>query len=303
MVKQKKYRGIVVPIVTPFTEHGDIDLNAVERIVEHITVNGVCPFALGTTGEAASINYSEKAKFVETVVKTNAHRTFIFAGISDNCLATSVELAKQFFALGVDIVVAHVPSYYPLTSDDILGYFEILAEKVPGSLMLYNIPATTGMSIPLEVVDRLSHIPTVIGLKDSVNDIDRAKKAIALWKDRNDFSYLIGCTSLGKTALAMGADGVVPSVGNIVPDLFIKLYNSVLNGRLDQAEQYQKRADDISDVFQKNRNLSQALPVLKAMMHILGFCSPKVLPPMRDLTAEQIQALRETMNEMRLLQE
>ena len=303
MVEQKKYRGVVVPIVTPFTEHSDIDLNAAERIVEHITVSGACPFALGTTGEAASIGYSEKAKFVETVVKKNAHRTFVFAGISDNCLSTSVDMAKQFFALGVDVVVAHVPSYYPLTSDEILGYFEILVERVPGALMLYNIPATTGMSIPLEVADRLSHIQTVIGLKDSVNDIDRAKQAVALWKDRNDFSYLIGCTSLSKAVLAMGADGVVPSVGNIVPDLFVKLYNAVLNGNLDQAEQCQKRADDISNIFQKNRNLSQALPVLKAMMHILGLCSPKVLPPMRDLTAEQIQALRKTMNDMRLLQE
>jgi dihydrodipicolinate synthase/N-acetylneuraminate lyase len=291
-----------VPIVTPFTVHGDIDLNAAERIVEHITVSGVCTFALGTTGEAASISDLEKVKFVETVVKKNEHRTPVFAGISDNCLSTSVDLAKQFFALGVDVVVAHVPSYYPLTSDEILSYFEILAERIPGALMLYNIPATTEMSIPLEVVDRLSQIPIIIGLKDSVNDIDRAKKAIALWKDREDFSYLIGCTSLGKTALAMGADGVVPSVGNIVPDLFIKLYNSVLNGHLDQAEQYQKRADDISDVFQKNRNLSQALPALKAMMHVLGFCEPKVLAPLCDLTAEQIQALRKIMNDMCLLQ-
>ena len=289
-------------MVTPFTANGDIDLNAAEKIAEHIVSNGACLFALGTTGEAASISYSAKAQFVETVVKKNAHRTFVFAGISDNCLATSMELAKQFFDLGVDVVVAHVPSYYLLTGDDVLSYYETLAERAAGPLMLYNIPTTTGVSIPLEVIDQLSHISIIIGLKDSVNDIDRAKKAIALWKDREDFSYLMGCASLSKTALAIGADGIVPSVGNIVPDLFVKLYNAVLNGDLDQAEQYQKRADSISDIFQKNRNLSQALPILKAVMHVLGFCEPKVLPPLRDLTADQIQALKETVNDTHLLQ-
>jgi len=300
MVKQKKYRGVVVPMVTPFTSHGDIDLDAAERIAEHITASGVCLFALGTTGEAASISYSAKAQLVEMVIKKNTHKTMTYAGISDNCLTVSVDMAKQFFDLGVDVVVAHVPSYYPLTSDDILSYFETLAERISGSLMLYNIPATTGVSIPLEVVDQLNHIPTIIGLKDSVNDTDRLKQAVALWKDREDFSYLMGCTSLSKTALAIGADGIVPSVGNIVPDLFVKLYNAVLNSDLNEAEQYQRCADNISDVFQKNKTLSQSLPILKGIMHILGFCEPKVLPPLRELSTDQIQALRETVNDMRL---
>lgn len=290
-------------MVTPFTAHGDIDLDAAEKIAEHIIKSGACPFALGTTGEAASISYSAKAKLIDTVVKKNARRTMTYAGISDNCLATSVDMAKQFFDLGVDVVVANVPSYYPLTGDDILSYYEALAERVAGPLMLYNIPITTGVTITLEVIDRLSHLPTIIGLKDSVNDTDRAKQAISLWKDREDFSYLMGCTSLSKTALAIGADGIVPSVGNIVPDLFVKLYNAVLNSDLDEAEQCQRCADNISDVFQKNKTLSQSLPILKGIMHILGFCEPKVLPPLRDLTADQIQALRKTMSDMRLLQE
>ena len=86
-------------------------------------------------------------------------------------------------------------------------------------------------------------------------------------------------------------------------DLFIKLYNAVLNGKMDEAEQCQRCADNISDVFQKNKTLSQSLPILKGIMHILGFCEPKVLPPLRELSTDQIQALRETVNDMRLLQE
>jgi len=303
MVKQKKYHSVVVPMVTPFTEKGDVDLDAAEKIVDHIVGGGACPFSLGTTGEAPSISPSAKAQLVETVVKKNARRTMTYAGIINNCQASSVQMAERFFELGVDVVVACVPSYYPLTGDDILNYFENLAQRVPGPLMLYNIPVTTGISIPLEVFDKLSHIPRIVGLKDSVRDIDRIKHAAELWKDREDFSYLCGCTSLSTTALAAGADGIVPSVGNIVPVLFTKLYNSVLTGDIEQANQCQSRSDNIADIFQKDRGLSESLSMLKGIMHVMGFCEPKVLPPLRDLDANQIEALREAVNNIQLLEE
>jgi dihydrodipicolinate synthase/N-acetylneuraminate lyase len=303
MVKQKKYYGVVVPMITPFTANGETDLHASERIAQHIRATGACVFALGTTGEAVSINFTAKTKLVETVVKNNSSQTLTYAGIIDNCLATSVDMASRFFELGVDVVVACVPSYYPLTNDDILNYFEALAEQVAGPLMLYNIPATTGVSIPLEVIDRLSHHPAIMGLKDSDSDIERMKQAVEMSKDREDFTYLNGCTSLSTTALTMGADGIVPGIGNIVPHLYTKLYNAVLSGDLEMADRCQSRSNDIADILQKNKSLSESLSVLKAIMHILGFCSPKMLPPLRELTAEQIQALRETVNNMRLLEE
>lgn len=302
MVKQKKYHGVVVPMVTPFTANGEIDLEAAGRITDYLIQGGVYPFVIGTTGESPSISPSAKARFVETVVKKNAGRTPTYAGIMDNCLASSVKMAEQFFELGVDVVVACVPSYYPLTSDDILDYFEKLVEHVPGPLMLYNIPMTTGVSIPLELIDRLSHHSAIIGLKDSLRDIDRMKQAVDLWKGREDFAYLTGCTALSSKALTMGADGIVPSVGNIVPDLFNKLYHAVLNGNMEQAEQCQKRSDKIAELFQKNRGLSESLPMLKAIIHLLGFCGPKVLPPLRDITSDQLKALKEDMSLMGLLE-
>ena len=303
MVREKKYHGVVVPMVTPFTQAGDIDLDAAEKITEHITSSGACPFALGTTGETASIHASAKLEYVKTVVKKTARRTLTYAGIIDNCLATSTEMAENFFEASVDVVVACVPSYYPLTGEDIIYYFENLARQTSGPLMLYNIPITTGISIPLEVFDKLSLLPKVIGLKDTIRDIDRIKKAAELWKDREDFSYLCGSTPLSMAALAVGADGIVPSVGNIAPELFMTLYNSVQAGDMEQAKQYQRRSDAIGDIFQKNKGLSESLPMLKAIMHVMGFCGPKVLPPLRDLDADQIEALRKAINDMSLSEE
>lgn len=303
MAKQKKYHGVVIPMITPFTANGDIDIEAAKKTANHIRTSGACVFVLGTTGESVSISLSLKYKLVETVVKDNSHQTLTYAGIMDNSLATSVEMAEHYFELGVDVFVACVPSYYPLTNNNIMNYFEALAKQINGPLMLYNIPVTTGVSIPLEVIDRLSHHPKIIGLKDSAKDIDRLKQAVEMWKDREDFTYLNGCTALSTTALALGADGIVPGIGNIIPDLYIKLYNAVLSGDPEMADRCQSRSNDIADILQKNKNLSESLSILKAIMHVLGFCSPKMLPPLRELTAEQIQTLRETINNMRLLHE
>jgi len=300
MIREKKYHGVVVPMVTPFTNTGDIDQEAAEKITEHIAGSGACPFALGTTGETASIRTSAKTEYIETVVKKTARRTLTYAGIIHNSTATSIKMAEQFFEAGVDVVVACVPSYYPLTEKDIMHYIENLARHISGPLMLYNIPITTGVSIPLELFDKLSHLPGVMGLKDSVREIDRIKKAVELWKDREDFSYLCGCTPLSTAALTAGADGIVPSVGNIAPELYVKLYNSVLSGDMEQAKQCQKRSDAIGDLFQKNKVLSESLPMLKAILHVMGFCGPKVLPPLRDLDADQIEALREAVKKLRL---
>jgi 4-hydroxy-tetrahydrodipicolinate synthase len=300
MNKEKKYHGVVVPMVTPFTNTGDIDLEAAEKITEHIVGSGACPFALGTTGETASIRTSAKTEYIETVIKKTARRTLTYAGIIDNSMATSIEMAEQFFEAGIDVVVACVPSYYPLTEKDITHYFENLARHVPGPLMLYNIPITTGVSIPLEIFDKLSHLPGIIGLKDSARDIDRIKQAVELWKDRDNFSYLCGCTILSMASLAAGANGIVPSVGNIAPELYVKLYNSVRAGDSEQAKQCQKRSDTIGDVFQKNKVLSESLPMLKAILHVMGFCGPKVLPPLRELNTDQIEALREAVKKLRL---
>lgn len=300
MIKQKKYHGVVVPMVTPFTNTGDIDLEAAEKITDHIVGGGACPFALGTTGETASIPTSVKTEYVETVVKKTARRTLTYAGIIDNSTATSIELAEKFFEAGIDAVVACVPSYYPLTEKDITHYFENLARHISGPFMLYNIPITTGISIPLEVFDKLSHLPGVIGLKDSVRDIDRIKQAVELWKNREDFSYLCGCTVLSMASLAAGGDGIVPSVGNISPELYVRLYNCVLSDDMEQAKQCQRRSDAIGDIFQKNKILSESLPMLKAILHVMGFCGPEVLPPLRALDTDQIEALREAVKELRL---
>jgi len=301
MGKQKNYHGVVVPMITPFGEGGDVDLAAAEKIVEYIVKGGASAFILGTTGEAASISLHDKIRLVKRVVKQKAGRMKIYAGIADNCLENSIDMSRQFAGLGVDVAVAHVPNYYTLSADDMAAYFEQLADKSDLPVMLYNIPITTNMSIPLPAIDRLSVHPNIVGLKDSENNLDRLQDSTQRWKDRQDFVYMMGCSVLSDKALCLGADGIVPGAGNIAPSLFLELYEASVQGRDKEARQLQACADQISGMFQNGRILSQSLPVLKAIMHFLGFCDVHVLPPFARVTPQEMEALKLQMPHLRTL--
>lgn len=292
MSKQKKYHGVVVPMITPFGEDGDVDLAATEKVTEHIIKGGASVFVLGTTGEAASISLQAKVRLVECVVRQAAGRRKVYAGIADNCLANSLEMSRQFACLGVDVAVAHVPYYYPLSEEDMAAYFERLADQSDLPVMLYNIPITTGMSIPVPAIDRLSVHPNIVGLKDSENNLERLQDATQRWKDRQDFVYMMGCSVLSDKALSLGADGIVPGAGNVTPSLFVALYRAATQGRAVQAKRLQACADQISGMFQKGRILSQSLPVLKALMHLLDLCDVHVLPPFTQVGSDTLEELR-----------
>lgn len=283
MVKSTRHRGVIVPMATPFTADGALDDAAAERLVAHLAGNDIGVFVLGTTGEAASIAPAARARLVEIAVKTAAGRVPVYAGLADNCLASSIEAGRKWLRLGVDAVVATLPSYYLLSPAEMQACYEGLAREIKGPLLLYNIPSTTRMSIPLDVVQRLSEIPNIVGFKDSENVPGRLEKTAELFAGRADFSIFMGAAVLSAQALRAGFDGLVPSSGNIVPALWRDLYNASLAGRWEQSEELQRRADAVARVFQRDRSLGQSLAALKVCLEYIGLCGPAVLPPLLPL--------------------
>lgn len=276
----KKYSGVVVPMVSPFNSEFSIDVISVEKITAKIVNAGTIPFILGSTGEGPSMSLNQKSELVKTVVSTVKGLTHVYAGLSANSLKMALEEAHLFSDLGADVLVATLPFYFPINEDQMLRYFETLANKSPLPIVLYNMPSMVKRSIPLEVAEKLSKHPNIVGLKDSERDEDRLNKSILLWKKREDFSFLIGWAAMSAKGLINGADGIVPSTGNFCPELYDELYNSAINGNIELANHLQDKTNHISSFYQKDRDLSEAIPALKVMMALRGLCNPEVLPPM-----------------------
>lgn len=287
----KKYKGVVIPAVTPLTPDFTLDREAVERLMAFFRSHQVLPFILGTTGESASLPASVKLDYIQTAARVKQTGDVLYAGISSNNLQESVSMAHTCFDAGVDVVVATLPSYYTLTAYQMTKYFEQLAEQVHGPLMIYNIPATTHMSIPLEVIDQLSRHGNIVGVKDSERSDERLKASLELWSQRSDFSYFLGWAARSAEALLNGGDGIIPSTGNFEPKLYADLYSQ-------PSEELQKRSDQLGAVYQQGRLLGESLWALKVIMKQKGLCDTHMMPPLLPLGEEEEQKIIKAYNEI-----
>lgn len=295
-MKNCKYRGVVVPMVTPVTEKQTLDVAAVERIIEFFAAAGVAPLLMGTTGEGNSVSAADGRLFVETAVKAAKGRILIYAGLTGTCFAEQLAQAEAYTKSGADVIVATLPSYYALTEEQMYVYYKTLADNIAGPLMLYNILATTHMSIPVDVIKRLADHPNIVGLKDSERDLERMKQCVALSRERDDFAYFCGWAAQSAFSLSIGGDGIVPSTGNYVPEMFADLYNAAVNGDMATAERLQNETNEIAKIYQAGRTLGQSLAALKVMMGTKGLCDPWMLMPLTRLSADEEQAIIERIN-------
>ena len=292
-MKNCKYRGVVVPMVTPVTENQTLDVAAVERIIEFFAANGVAPLLMGTTGEGNSVSAADGKLFVETAVKAAKGRILIYAGLTGTCFAEQLAQAEAYTKAGADVIVATLPSYYSLTEEQMYVYYKTLADSISGPLMLYNILATTHMSIPVDVIKRLAEHPNIVGLKDSERDLERMKQCVEFSKEREDFTYFCGWAAQSAYSLSIGGDGIVPSTGNYVPEMFAALYEAAVKGDMTTAERLQDETNEIAKIYQAGRTLGQSLAALKVMMGTKGLCEPWMLMPLTRLSADEEQAIVE----------
>lgn len=277
---QKRFSGVVVPMITPLNPDFTVDVIAVKRIITLFAQHGIHPLVLGTTGESSSINAVESYKLVEAAVKAKGTNQIIYAGLVGNQVGDLIERGNKYINLGADCVVATLPSYYSLTPAQMTIFYKTLADAIAGPVMMYNIKATTQMSIPMEVVAELASHPNIWGLKDSERDYDRMKAFIELYKNDENFSYFCGWGAQSAGSMMLGADGIVPSTGNYVPEMYGKLYAAGLNADWEECKKWQEATDEIALLYQKDRTLGESLAVLKSLMNEKGICQTTMMPPL-----------------------
>lgn len=285
-------------MVTPVTAGGDIDTAAVERIVGKMASNGVAPLIMGTTGEGNSVAVEQGVAMIAAAAKAAAGRVTIYTGLAGNCIAEQKAAAKQFVAAGADVIAATLPCYYALTPEQMYLYYKDLADTVEVPLMVYNITITTHMSIPLDIVEQLSHHPNIVGMKDSENNVPRLEEALRLFAERDDFAYFCGCAANSAVALKNGADGIVPSVGNYIPQAYQALYEAGIRGDEAEAMRWQQLTIDYGKVNTEGLTLGQSLAGLKVIMKMHGLCETHMLPPLTELPADTVAAIQSKFREV-----
>jgi 4-hydroxy-tetrahydrodipicolinate synthase len=184
---------------------------------------------------------------------------------------------------------------------DLLPWFQSLLARLEGPLILYNMPTTTKVSIPLDVVEELVGHPRLAGIKDSENSPNRLDELLRRFGAREQFSIFVGVGALMARGLKSGAEGIVPSVGNLIPRTCHNLCASAGRGRWPEAEQHAARMNSVARLYQNGRTLGQSLAALKAALACRGLCGPDVLPPLRPLSQTELESIRSRMAQLDLL--
>ncbi|MBS1503989.1 MAG: dihydrodipicolinate synthase family protein [Bacteroidetes bacterium] len=291
MNNKKKYNGIIIPAVTPLTPGLKLDHAALGKMFRHFHEHRVMPFINGTTGESSSLPFDLKKEYVVTACKLKLQGDLLYAGIGANCLEETLTLANIAFDNGVDAVVAMLPSYYVLSEDQMRRYFERLADAVPGPMIIYNIPLTTRMSIPLSILDELSRHEKIIGTKDSERSEERLKESLNLWSAREDFCHFLGWAPKSAEALMNGSDGLVPSTGNFCPGIYNEMFKAAKEADHERVFKLQKISDAFGDIYQRGKTLGESLWALKVLMNEAGLCDEHVAPPLHPLADDEREKL------------
>ena len=298
------FKGIIPPMVTPLADRDTLDEPGLERLIEHILSGGVHGlFVLGTTGEAPGLSEQTKRLVVERTAQQVNHRVPVLVGVTDTSLEDSLALAGHAAACGADAVVLAPPPYFPVHQDDLRRYFAEFAAESPLPVILYNIPSHAKNVIAHETVERLLEVPNIIGLKDSAGDMQQYNRFVSLITRRPGLTLLMGPEELLAESVLMGGYGGICGGANLVPSLYVELYEAALTEDLRLVHKLQHRVLRISEtLYRVGPPPSGYLTGLKCALSCLGLCDDRLAEPYYPLPAESRQAIEQHLLDLGLLE-
>lgn len=291
------FRGIFLPITTPFLDD-EVSLDNLERNVQMWLISPAAGFVvLGTTGEFPHLTFDEKLAVVEAAVAAAEDRPVI-AGTGANSTRETIALTEAAAEQGVRAVLVGTPYYYhyrpELKADALYDHFTAVADASPVPVLLYNYPARTGIVLDPELVLELAQHPNIAGMKDSSRDLAMFTEYAAVAPE--DFALLTGSASLLLPALTMGARGGILALANVAPWECCELYDLVRESRMEEAAALQRRLSRV------NAKLSQyGIPGIKALLTMLGYFGGEPRRPMLPLSQDELDDIRATLKDVRML--
>ncbi|MFV0379462.1 MAG: N-acetylneuraminate lyase [Anaerorhabdus sp.] len=235
----KDFKGVIPAMVTPFDENENIDEKGLKELVDYLIDKGVHGLYLtGSTGEGFLMDLEERKRVVEIVIEKTNGRVPIVVHVGAISTKLSIELAKHAQEKGADGISSVPPFYYRFNESQIINYYKDISESVDIPMIVYNVPLVGLMG--LETIKKLSKIEQVKGVKFTAlahYEITQIKDEIG-----SDFLVYSGADEMAMSGLLNGADGIIGSFYNIIPEVFLDIYQSVLNNDIEKAKEVQTTA-------------------------------------------------------------
>ncbi|MGZ8391435.1 MAG: 4-hydroxy-tetrahydrodipicolinate synthase [Gemmatimonadales bacterium] len=282
-----RLQGCGTALVTPFTEAGAIDFPALRALVDWQIAEGIdFLVACGSTGEAQTLDGTERQRVVAAVVEVAAGRVPVMAGATSNDTSRAVEETRRMCNVGVDYVLSATPYYNKPTQEGLYRHFTAVADAATRPVCLYNVPGRTAVNLQPGVALRLAQHRNVMGIKEASGDL---RQVMDILRERpDDFAVLSGDDWLALPVTTAGGDGLISVVSNEVPSAMTALVHLLLSGNVEQARAWHYRLLPLMDA---NFLESNPAPV-KAALHLMGRIQNVLRLPLLPVSASTGAALR-----------
>ena len=273
------FTGIIVPLLTPVDDKGEVDDPSLRRLVDYAiggNVNAIV--ALGTTGEFPSLTPEQRRVVLEVVVEQASGRVPVLAGVADCSLGMTHHYIRVAEEVGASAVVAICPYYYSLSDEEVLRYFQGIAETSSLPILVYQA-AHVGNKRRFrpELVAELAGLPRVIGLKDSSGDFAFFESIIRVLQEFPSFGFWQGDELLLARSVRKGARGGVNTLANVAPALVAATFQAA---RVNDERALEGVAPLMQRLYQLYRCKSSPVAAVKVAVNALGYCGTNVLPPL-----------------------
>lgn len=292
---KNKFCGTGVAMVTPFTPKGEIDFNALEKLVNHLIDGGVDYLvSLGTTGETATLSSQEKKEVFKRTQAIVQGRKPLIAGIGGNNTEEILRKINDFEIAGYDAILSVSPYYNKPTQEGIYQHYKAISANAPLPIILYNVPGRTSSCLTAETTLRLAHdCKNIIATKEASGNFDIFSE---IMRDKpKDFLLISGDDGLTLPMMALGASGTISVTANAIPKLVSDMVKYALDKNIDKATENHLKLTEFTRLMFVEGNPAG----VKAALHILGICGVDVRLPLVkasqkliDLITQEIQKLK-----------
>jgi len=290
------FRGSIVPVVTPF-KSGEVDLDGLAELIEWQIASGSHGISVtGTTGEPTSLTLSEREAVIRVAAETVNKRVPFVPGVGSTNHAETLHLTRFAGSVGADAALVIVPYYNRPSQEGLFRHFDAVAKSTELPVILYNIPGRTAVNLEIDTVARLRDAnPNIIGVKESNKDFEHINRL--LHKLGRDFLVYSGIELLCFPILAIGGSGYVSATGNLMPKEVASLYDLVVAGKWQEAQDLHYFMMTLNDAVFLEIN---PVPV-KAALGMMGKIGPEVRLPLSPLADANHQKLRKILVDYQLI--
>ena len=277
----REFFGVMPYLVSPVRADGGIDCDVLTRLCHDLIGSGIHGLSpLGSTGEFAYLDTAQRLEVVQCTVAAAAGRVPVIPGVASCSTVDAVAQAKAYAASGADGILAILEAYFPVDDEGVYGYFKAIAEAVDLPVILYTNPNFQRSDLSLPVIERLSHIPNIRGIKDA--SVNTGRLLSIMERVQGRMQVFAASSHIPAAVMMIGGAGWLAGPACLVPKRSVELYELCRAGKWAQAMRLQRELWAINEVFARY-NLAACV---KGGLELQGYAVGEPLAPQKPLSAE-----------------